>query len=438
MEKYTVLTNPVFWTVLLFVLAFLIRWYNDRKKPALENARFIRLFNRIPPPNQISHIPHQYVHFGLKGDPKNIPIVDENDEPINHEKVACNCSANAKIYIEVITLTGPNMVAEGGNPPTSTISTPTGQDPPKKEGMGLNLLCNNQYVTISNILSYSNYLNDHINFSSSNKGDKVKIALIDTGLSRIDKSEMFLSGSTNVCNEFNDADKNGHGTFVYYFTKVGLAKKGIKNYEIHPYNVADENGNLVYSKILCAMVDAAEKGIENINLSFGFYQHLPEFKSFIDLFLKTYPKAKIVCSAGNEEMEISPFSSSSPSTVGGNRTPHPPSYYHSDCSNIYQITALQIAKNKGGATLEVCDFTNFESKINLACQGSFRLRLNNENCLVEGTSFAAPFFTGYFSDLSVGQLLTKITDIQTNSARIMVENNHLLTLPLQCLVSNRF
>ncbi len=435
MEKTAILSNPVLWTFLLFALAYFLYWYNKNKNGGEEKPKYKKLFNIVKPPKQIPHIPHQYVHFGLKS------TSIENRSRINfeHESIQCKCSSDAKIFVNISTLSGRNMPTEGGNPPTSTISTPTGTDAPKKEGMGLNIICNNQYVQTESSLPFANFLPDsQINETIKTENPKVKIALIDTGLDRKGKNATFLSGAQNVCEMFNKPDTNGHGTFVYYFTKVGLAKKGINDFGIYPYNVADEEGNIIYGKALCAIVDAASRGINTINLSFGFYEHLPEFHSFLDLLIQEYPDVKIICSAGNENMEVEPFLSDTVPATGENKCFHPPSYYHSKYAcNIYQITALSFYENEKNNTLLKCNFSNFGNSPNLACQGLYRLKLNNENCEIGGTSFAAPFFAGYFSDLSKAELKAATNNILFNP-NIPSAGLHKSAIPIQHYIRNHF
>jgi Subtilase family len=413
--------DPLFWALICFAAALLIIWINRYS----EESKLVKLFTIAPPPSNISWIPYQYVHFGLKigCDPNlrgpniisiaTIPLPSDVDSSNSSNGTlvdftcntqSCECCESDVMFVNLKTITEPTMPTEAGSPPRSTISHPTGTGSGGSEGFDLNIIINNQCTPVQNVLDYVIHLPlAHINSSTVSiaKDEPYKIAIIDTGLiggnykQNIDP--IFYSGSVSVCEKFNAPDVHGHGTFVYYFLKAGLHAQNITNYEIYPYNVANANGDIELGNALCAIVDAASHGVKTINLSFGLYEHWEAFEHFFNILFSQYPYLKVVCSAGNNNLEIITLNGNTqlPSNQG---MPHPPSYYNNVFqNNIFQITALEANNIDNGSVGAFWPFTNYEVGANIGCQGSYIFNLNGQDCLIEGTSFAAPFFAGYYA-----------------------------------------
>lgn len=449
MDFKLIADDPLFWSLVAFAAALLIIWINRYR----EDNKYIRLFEFAPPPVVTPFIPNNYIHFGLRsGRDSQLendnyiltwqqPLENTNgmdDTLVRHieefrcQTERCTCEESSSIFINLRTIiNGSSMPTEAGSPPRSTISRPTGTGSGGSESFDLNIISNNQYIPVANVFDFVQYLPlQYINSSdTSNQENGInRIAIIDTGLIDRNHSQnidpMFFSGVQSVCERFSNPDSHGHGTFAYYFLKVGLNARNITNYEIYPYNVANKNGDIELGNALCAIVDAAERGVKTINLSFGFYDHWLALQYFFELLFSVYPDLKVVCSAGNYHREIMNLQSSSQFTTNL-EYPHPPSYYNNLFqNNIFQITALETNRIDNSLAGSFCPFTNYEDGINIGCQGSYVLSLNNQDCLLEGTSFAAPFFAGYYASHINTAVRTELQNLINNNLNFAPPNYH--------------
>ncbi len=171
-----------------------------------------------------------------------------------------------------------------------------------------------------------------------NQNEAVNIAILDTGIDYDYLSEpvLYNSRDTNGCkdeisgwdfvNSDNDPrDDNGHGSFVSKVVTDVLDRTNVR-YHLLPVKAFDENGNGLYSNVVCAMKYISKKpGNFIVNTSFGFYgvSNQVILKNIIS---SVEDRMLFVSSSGNEGLntdisgnEHFPSSYDSPNmlTVGG-------------------------------------------------------------------------------------------------------------------------
>ncbi|MBP0726862.1 S8 family serine peptidase [Bacillus sp. RG28] len=209
----------------------------------------------------------------------------------------------------------------------------------------------------------------HINKYS---GKKVKIALLDTGVSehpelKVKEGVSFVDG----VNSFSD--DNGHGTHVAGIISAQKDKSGIvgvaPDAEIYPVKVLDKEGTGSYSQVIDGIEWAIEKNVDIISMSFGgtiFSQ------SLYDEIKKAYDHGIIiVAAAGNsgygEETELYPARYPEVVSVGA------------------------VSKYFSRA-----NFSSTGSSLDIMAPGTDIYSLTNDGGYVSksGTSMAVPFVTG--------------------------------------------
>lgn len=209
-------------------------------------------------------------------------------------------------------------------------------------------------------------------------GTDVLVAVIDSGIYR--EHEDFAStdirdGWDSIDGGSVDRDSTGHGTNVAgIIAATANNNKGIAgvcwNIAIVPYLISYPDGTAFNSDIAGALHDAADAGVDVINISFG-----GRF-SFVEQSATSYAAAKgciVVASAGND---------------GTIAYSYPASY-----PGVISVASIDESSSRSY-------FSNYNNKIDVAAPGenilttSYSYYSGYDYDCVDGTSFSSPYVAG--------------------------------------------
>ncbi|PRS56973.1 chromosome partitioning protein ParA [Bacillus sp. GBSW19] len=204
-------------------------------------------------------------------------------------------------------------------------------------------------------------------------GNKVKIAVLDSGVSKIkglDKSIVFSFNAFDNTNKTKD--EFGHGTIVASLIAGNLDSKKIGlniNAEIFDIQVLDQKGLGTVDSVVKGINKAIDKQVDIINLSIGFSKGSKKLKKAIDRALKK--GIIIVASAGN---------------MVGRDVEYPAKY-----KGVISVSAIDI-NNK------IYPLAS-KGKIDFVSPGVEVLAIDKQSeiTIQSGTSFATPYVTGVIS-----------------------------------------
>jgi thermitase len=206
-----------------------------------------------------------------------------------------------------------------------------------------------------------------------------KVAVIDSGVcaAHPDLQGRLTVGWDFVQNDNTPQDEFGHGCAVAGIIAANvdnaLGIAGVtKNVKIMPLRVLDANGVGTYSQLAEAIVYAADKGAQVINLSLGGSEASSVLKSAVDYAVSK--GVKVVAAAGN---------------TGSAQVLYPAKY-----ENVIAVGAVT-EKNADGK-YPVVGFSSTGSEIDVWAPGQNILSLSTdgEYKAVNGTSFATPLVSG--------------------------------------------
>ncbi|KGR74009.1 S8 family peptidase [Ureibacillus sinduriensis] len=235
-------------------------------------------------------------------------------------------------------------------------------------------------------------------WQSGLSGKGIKVAVVDTGISRHD--DLFVAGGVSTVDyttSFND--DNGHGTHVAGIVGaennsigiVGIAPEA----DIYAVKSLDNDGYGYLSDIIEGIDWSITNKMDIINLSFGTTVHSPTLQQIVD---KAYNQnILVVAAAGN-----------SGSADGNTDTIEYPARYDSVIAvAATDSTDTRVSFSSTGSTLDVA----------APGEGIISTYLNNQYARMSGTSMAAPYAAGNLallkqanSTLSAKDLRIKLQD----------------------------
>jgi subtilisin len=231
------------------------------------------------------------------------------------------------------------------------------------------------------------------------KGETVKVAILDTGISRHDDLQINVKGGINFSSSDSKdyEDRVGHGTHVAGIIAaadndigvVGVAPRT----EIYAVKVLGDNGSGSFEMIAKGIDWAVENGMDVISMSLGCnYGN----DTLHDAIKRAYQKnITLVAAAGND---------------GDEYKEHDNIDYPARYPEVIAVAAI----NK---YLQRSWFSSNGEKLDVAAPGEdiTSTYLNNGYAILSGTSMAAPFVTGVLA-LLIGkhkQTLDNKTPIDT-------------------------
>lgn len=201
---------------------------------------------------------------------------------------------------------------------------------------------------------------------------KIKIAVLDSGISKIDELKHSISYSYNALNNTqNTYDKYGHGTMIASIIasknteNVGVNKQA----EILDIQVLDNKGRGTVESVTTGINKAIEENADIINLSIGFSKDNIELKKAID---NAVENGIIVVAAAGNNMGYEPD-------------------YPAKYENVISVSSID-KKNK------IYDYAA-KGKIDVVAPGVKVPVINNKSKLKyeSGTSFSAAYVSSILS-----------------------------------------
>lgn len=204
---------------------------------------------------------------------------------------------------------------------------------------------------------------------STTTGAGVRVGVIDVG---VDASHPLLSNAVSTGYDFIEDDTtatdelggsaSGHGTFV-----AGIINLIAPDAEIIPYRVLDTAGRGDGYSVAEAIVRAIDDGCKVINLSMVMSGQ--QEAVYIAIRLARINNVVIVCSAGNDSVNIDRFPASDVLTL-----------------SVAAIDSLNLK----------ADFSNFGTMISICAPGTqiYSAFPDSSYAWWSGTSFSSPFVTG--------------------------------------------
>lgn len=177
----------------------------------------------------------------------------------------------------------------------------------------------------------------------------VKIALLDSGLSKKNSSEAIVISSGK--------STDTHADVMLKAMLSKIDKNNQKKVTIFDYPVTSSGTNISEKKVLIALQKAIEQDVDIINMSFGFKKDIPELKKLVNQAKKK--NIKIIAASGN---------------TYGFYTSYPAKY-----NSVISIGSEE--KNK------IANYSAVED-IDYFLKGSFKNEKNH------GTSISTAYFTG--------------------------------------------
>lgn len=202
----------------------------------------------------------------------------------------------------------------------------------------------------------------------------ILVAVIDSGvaLSHPELTGRLVPGWDYVHDDAVPEDEHGHGTTVAGViaanTDNGQQIAGVTwGTRVLPLKVLDQNGNGNDSDVALAIIEAADRGAQVINLSLGGEEASSTLQEAVD-----YAHNKgvvIVAASGNE---------------------HAPVLYPAACDGVIAVGAT----GEGGG---IASFSNYGPEMDVVAPGDQILGISRDGWstrIVSGTSFAAPHVAG--------------------------------------------
>ncbi len=203
------------------------------------------------------------------------------------------------------------------------------------------------------------------------KGDGIKVAVFDTGISLVNSDLKVAGGISFVEGVTGYDDDNGHGTAMAGIIAASLDGKGLAgmapNAQLYAVKVLDKDGYGRYSGIIQGIQWAIENDMDIISLSLGGLQYSQILKDAIDQAVGS--GILVVAAAGNNN---------------SGQVMYPGAY-----SQVVCVGATNSDNTKGV-------YSNYGSQVDISAPGSNveTTGLNNTTAVVTGTSPAAAHITG--------------------------------------------
>jgi hypothetical protein len=204
-------------------------------------------------------------------------------------------------------------------------------------------------------------------------GAGVRVAILDSGIQAHEQFDELDIAKIDLTGEGVGGEGSGHGTSV---ASIISGSEGIvPEAELLIVRVLDEEGLGSSYQVAQGIVEAADRGVDIINLSLGVYQDTPLLRQAVKYAAEL--GVLMVASAGNDAYA---------------QLPYPAAY-----SEVLAVTAVD-------ATGQYALFPNQSVEIDFAAPGVGILTANEDEgtVLFSGTSAAAPFVTGALASLLSG------------------------------------
>lgn len=212
------------------------------------------------------------------------------------------------------------------------------------------------------------------------KGEKIKVAVIDTG--RPQHKDLKVVKSKNFSDESDDIDHNGHSTHVSGIICANGDLLGVApNVELYIAKAMKNNGTGNWPWIINAIDWCIEEGVHVINMSLG---GIDGSTSLHQAIKKAYDKGIIiVTAAGNAGQK-----------EGQNTVKYPARY-----DECVATSAIDINKRLGS-------FSSSGPEVEIASPGVkvYSTYTNNRYAELQGTSMAAPHLSGAIALLQAKSL----------------------------------
>jgi len=287
--------------------------------------------------------------------------------------------------------------------------------------------------------------------SSPNTSTIPLVAILDSGIDlSVFKESPLAAGlygkasSPDVCNITDDTsgynftvdppnnsitDNHGHGTAVTLAYKYGLDKidpSAWSQQRVLPIKVLDECGNGSVYSAACGIAYAKQKGADVINMSFGINFN----NRHLEYAVKQISRSAIVCSAGNDTMRLSRsnhfpsgYAYTYTSATAGQNDPN-----ENGLSNAFEVMAINknfLAAGPDQASYPLATYSNYRNSAfaeigndigPIINQAYASISTTRVDCLMQGTSFAAPMLSATIVSKLFGTTLpTTITKTQIQS-----------------------
>lgn len=242
---------------------------------------------------------------------------------------------------------------------------------------------------------------NHINMGStwdSYRGDKVKVAVIDTGINTTHE-DFYLNGTSHISSKslntyYSTPTSDVHGghthgtqtsaTILSQFNGVGTA--GIApNVEFIFFKVANASGSMPYDGIKRALNKCIEYDVDVINMSIQGYKHTVTYGGTSQ---QGYASADTVLKS---ELQDCYDAGITVVAAAGNYNTDEPSYPAS-FDTVISVGALY-----NSSSTEKASYSNYGSNIDLVAPGSVyepNMSGNNTYSSTQGTSFSSPIVAG--------------------------------------------
>lgn len=229
----------------------------------------------------------------------------------------------------------------------------------------------NDIVVIDDINNYKNWALDFLDLSGIieyTKGDKVKIAIIDSG---INTNHIEIKDKVSKVSNFSvyedSEDLNGHGTMIASIIageNIGVAP----NAELYMAKSLNRNGDGTVTDIYQGIIFAINHKVDILCMSLGMVKEAPKgIKQAIDRAVKE--GITVVCASGN---------------LGRNFASYPARY-----DNVIGVGGL----DKDG---QISSFSNKGEGVDVYAPSEYVpvAYKDNEYALISGTSFANAYVVG--------------------------------------------
>lgn len=222
---------------------------------------------------------------------------------------------------------------------------------------------------------------------------EIKIAVLDTG--RPEHPDLKVAGAFNFSDSKDEKDRDGHsshvcGTIAASGQILGVAP-GVRFYT---YKVFSDQGLGNWSWLAQAIRQAADDGMDVINMSLGGPQGIPELAEVIRY---AYSKSVVlVAAAGN---------------TGQRGVEYPAAY-----PEVIATAAVNMDKRRGG-------FSSIGQQVEVAAAGVqvYSTYLNGLYAILSGTSMASPHITGAVAILQAKALIRFGKKLPPDQIRLLLK-----------------
>lgn len=224
---------------------------------------------------------------------------------------------------------------------------------------------------------------------SETQGEGIKVAILDTGIAQ--HSDLKIYGNYDATGHGLTVI-NGHGTHCAGIVASNGKIKGVAP-KAHLYNckITDSNGKIFENYIVNALQWCLNNNIEIVSMSFGGPNPMPSAHGIIK---QLWAKGVIlIASAGNFGRDF-------------------PKMYPACYPEVISVAAVDINKKHA-------DWSSWHETVELSAAGVevYSTWLNNQYCLLNGTSMACPHISG-----AVALMISKLRKRKLSVNHEMIRN----------------